>query len=121
MLLTGMVWDGMGWDEMEMKQKNIVFYLHEVEYSVLIKKKLLDSQFHFTWVLRDQLCVQSHLLSLSQNNIVIFLHNLKEAELKKSAEDADREVDTNHSAKPEDVMFFLLRWHFATCLLMWTF
>lgn len=88
---------------------------------VLIKKKLLDSQFHFTCVPETSFVLYLAYSPFSQSNTEIFLHNLNEDELKKPAEDADWEVDPNHSAKLEDMIFFLLCWHFATCLLVWTF
>lgn len=115
-------WDGVGWDGMRWRWSRKTLYPTYMNFNiVLIKKKILASEFHFTWVPRDQFCAISHLLSLSQGNIEILLHNLNEAELKKSAEDADWEVDPNHSSKLENMAFFLLCWHFATCLLMWTF
>lgn len=113
-------WDGRRWrwDGDEAEKQYPTYMKFNI---VLIKKKILDSEFHFTWVPRDQFFVISHLLSLSQSNIKILLHDLNEAKLKKSAEDADWEADLNHSSKLEDIMFFLLCWHFATCLLVWTF
>lgn len=104
-----------------MKQKNTVSYLYEVKHSVLIKKKLLDSQFQFTWVQRKHFCFISCLQSLSQRKTEISLHHLSEAELRKSAEDAEWKVDPNHWAKLEDKMLFLLCWCCVTCFLMWTF